>query len=311
MYGFPRTGNMTAVSPQHRIARICVLIESDLSRPWRIDQLADACAMAQHHFQRRFAAATGETVAGYVKSRRLEKAARLLSRSNMRVLDIALECGFQTHAALTRAFSAHFGLSPAAFRDKGLPEHLQGMPPRPFLRPLASRGLSVDFDLIDLPPQWLHWRKATGMVDGRYFPDLKSVGKAFWALRQELGSRKAHLATGFINGPRAFLDDTAVAYFGALLSDRTDLDWADGANLLEAGLYAVFPHYGPLTTLHLTWHKCVRAGVEQHKLTFAKTWMFETYLIDTVFAKPEKLSALIHLPVHKGTIGQTPPVPVP
>ncbi len=53
---------MTAVSPQHRIARISVLIESDLSIPWRIDQLADACAMALHNFKRLFAAATDETV---------------------------------------------------------------------------------------------------------------------------------------------------------------------------------------------------------------------------------------------------------
>jgi len=295
---------MTAVSPQQRIARICALIESDLSRPWRIEQLADACAMAPHHFQRRFAAATGETVAGYIKTRRLEKAALLLAGSKTRVLDIALECGFQTHAALTRAFSAHFGLSPAAFRDKGLPEQHQGLPPRPFLRPLASRGLSLDFDLVDLPPQWLHWRKATGMTEGRYFPDLNSVGKAFAELKQELGSREAQMAAGFAEGPKAFLDETATAYFGAILPDSTELAWAEGVNLLQPGHYAVFPHYGPLTTLHLTWNKCVRAGLDQHTLTFARTWMFETYLSNSLFPKPETLSALIHLPLQKGTIGQ-------
>mgnify|MGYP002652123096 CR=1 FL=1 len=64
---------MTAVSPQHRIARICALIESDLSRPWRTNQLADACAMAQHHLQGLCATATGQTVAGYFKSRRLHR----------------------------------------------------------------------------------------------------------------------------------------------------------------------------------------------------------------------------------------------
>lgn len=287
-----------------KIATACSAIEADLSKPWRTATLARAAGMAQHHFQRQFAAATGETVAGYIRSRRLERAAIALHDTRDRVIDIALDTGFQTHAALTRAFTAHFGLSPKEFRQNGLPSERQGLPPRPYLRPLSSRTLTATCDLVEVPAQWLCWRRTRGVKDGRFFGDIAAIHRSFEELRAEIGDRPAILATALPEGPKAFEDPDATAFYGALCLNRFDLAWSSSWRQLPSGMYAVFPHYGPLATLYLSWHRSVRAGFNQLGATFRAAWMFETYLSSNPQASDTELSALIYLPVEKSTVGK-------
>lgn len=287
------------------MARVCRVIESDLSAPLRTATLAREAGMAQHYFQRQFAMATGETVAGYIRSRRLERAALALLETRARVIDIALDAGFQTHAALTRAFTAHFGCSPRDFRMRGLPAERQGLPPRPFLRPLSSRALSARCDLVDVPDRWFCYRTTKGVRDGRYFGDLAAINRSFKELRAEIGEQAGELATAFPQGPKGFDDPAATAHYGALTSKNSPLGWSPDQRLLPGGLFAVFPHFGPFTGLHLTWHRCVRAGFNQLGLSFRRAWMYETYLSANPNAADTVLSALIYFPVkQKSTNGK-------
>ncbi|WP_224826006.1 helix-turn-helix domain-containing protein [Cognatishimia sp. MH4019] len=287
-----------------RIAEVCRTIESDLGHSWRMGALATQAGMAPHHFQRSFAAVTGETVAGYIRSRRLERAALALRDTPDRIIDIALETGFQTHAGLTRAFTAHFGISPRDFRQKGLPPQNEGLPPRPYLRPLSSRTLISNCDLVEIPDQWMCCRQTKGVQDGVYFSDIESIHHDFKALGTELGSRNALLATAFPEGPKGYNDPDATALYGAIASDRFDLAWSSQWRGLPGGLFAVFPHFGPFSTLHLSWHRSVRAGFDQLGVAFRPSWMFETYLSARPDAPKTEISALIFLPVQKSTIGK-------
>jgi AraC-like DNA-binding protein len=286
-----------------RIADICTKVETDLAAPWRIAALARAAGMAPHHFQRQFAAATGETVAGYIRSRRLERAAHLLQETDARIIDVALDTGFQTHAALTRAFTAHFGCGPRAFRRDGLPEGDTSPRARPFLRVLPSRTRAAACDRVDVPAQILCHRRRRGVRGGRFFGDLTGVTRAFAALRDELAGRPATFATAMRAGPKGIDDPDATALYGALLPEPIDLEWSPERQALPAGTFAVFPHHGPAEGLPLTWNRCVRAGLGRLGLRFRPGWMYETYLTDRVDAPDGTLSALIYVPVQNSTIG--------
>ncbi|WP_299682245.1 AraC family transcriptional regulator [uncultured Roseobacter sp.] len=297
--------NAKTQSMAERMSEVCRAIESDLAAPLRTATLARDAGMAQHHFQRQFARVTGETVAGYIKSRRLERAALALQETKARVIDIALDVGFQTHAALTRAFTAHFGCTPHAFRMHGLTEERQGLPPRPFLLPLSSRALNAQCDLVDVPDQWLCYRTSKGVRNGRYFGDLAAINHCFQELWTEIDERAGEMATAFPEGPRGFDDPSATAHYGVLLSQDKPLDWSTDRRLLPGGLFAVFPHFGPYAGLHLTWHRFVRAGFDQLGLSFRKAWMYETYLSANPNAPETELSALIYFPVtQKSTNGK-------
>lgn len=59
---------------------------------------------------------TGCTPAAWVRGLRLDRAARLLAGGDRAIADIALDCGFSEHSALTRAFRRVHGLSPSEYR---------------------------------------------------------------------------------------------------------------------------------------------------------------------------------------------------
>lgn len=81
--------------------------------------LAKAANLALHHFHRVFRAQTGETVMQHVRRLRLERAARTLRTTvaPARLLEVALEAGYESHEAFTRAFQSRFGVAPSTWRE--------------------------------------------------------------------------------------------------------------------------------------------------------------------------------------------------
>lgn len=100
-----------------RINRVIDHIDANLGEPLDLATLAAVAHFSPWHFHRIFQALTGETLAERVRRRRLEVAAgRLLANPRAAALGIALEVGFGSAEVFTRAFRAHFGVTPSAWR---------------------------------------------------------------------------------------------------------------------------------------------------------------------------------------------------
>jgi AraC family transcriptional regulator len=91
-------------------------IQANLDRDLSLDQLAGEVQLSKSHFHRRFQRVTGETPKASFERLRLERAALHLRLRRASVLEIALECGYRNHETFTRAFRAHFGLTPRDHR---------------------------------------------------------------------------------------------------------------------------------------------------------------------------------------------------
>jgi len=102
---------------QARMARARALLESRLDDDVSLDELAAEADYSTYHFHRLFRAATGETVRQHARRLRLERAAHHLVTSQQDILPIAVHAGYSSHEAFTRAFQAHFQVTPAAFRE--------------------------------------------------------------------------------------------------------------------------------------------------------------------------------------------------
>lgn len=94
-------------------------IEAHLDEAVDLRAVSKAAGMSHSHFQRTFKALTGETLASYVRARRMANALDLLLRSDRRVLDIAVAAGFESQEAFARAFKRSFGMTPSAYRKLG------------------------------------------------------------------------------------------------------------------------------------------------------------------------------------------------
>ena len=82
----------------------------------RLAELASACDMSLHAFQRNFRKQFGKSPHQWRQAARLERARTLLEYSQKSLADIAFECGFSDQAHLTRVFSREFGMTPGTYR---------------------------------------------------------------------------------------------------------------------------------------------------------------------------------------------------
>jgi AraC family transcriptional regulator len=103
-----------------RIHAVVDHIDAHLAEALDLARLAALAHFSPWHFHRLFQAFTGETLADRVRRRRLEVAAsRLLATPPPTALSVALDVGFGSAEAFTRAFKAHFGTTPSDWRGGG------------------------------------------------------------------------------------------------------------------------------------------------------------------------------------------------
>jgi AraC family transcriptional regulator len=94
-------------------------VESHLGDAITLEDIASACEVSPFHLTRAFTALTGLSLIRYVRARRLSEAARLLAHGADNILDVALDAGYGSHEAFTRAFRDRFGLTPEQLRAQG------------------------------------------------------------------------------------------------------------------------------------------------------------------------------------------------
>lgn len=94
-------------------------IESHFASEITLDDIANAGGVSRFHVTRAFNAATGRSIMRYVRGRRLTEAAKALSDGAPDILAVALDAGYGSHEAFTRAFRDQFGLTPEAIRAQG------------------------------------------------------------------------------------------------------------------------------------------------------------------------------------------------
>jgi AraC family transcriptional regulator len=90
--------------------------EAEVPRTLTLRALANAAGLSPYHFLRTFSAITGTTPHQYILRARLRRAAVRVRAEDTRILDIALDCGFDDLSNFNRAFRAEFGTSPRRYR---------------------------------------------------------------------------------------------------------------------------------------------------------------------------------------------------
>lgn len=80
--------------------------------------VAAASGYSVPHFHRVFGALAGVSAGEYLRRRRLSEAMVRVMASRGGIIGIALDCGFESHEAFTRAFRAAYGAPPSAFRNR-------------------------------------------------------------------------------------------------------------------------------------------------------------------------------------------------
>ncbi len=166
MNAFPQPSR----DPMDRARR---LIEANLDSALSLADLADAACLSPYHFSRLFTGRYGFSPMAYVRARRLEGAAERLRGGHASLIDLALDCGFDSQEGFTRAFTRSFGVSPGRYRAGERPPrkenpvmaHAAHLPatnltqaPAPARKPaIRIAGAARDFDdttVCGIPALW-------------------------------------------------------------------------------------------------------------------------------------------------------------
>jgi AraC family transcriptional regulator len=121
-------------------------IEDNLAGEIDFNEAAKKAYCSLFHFQRMFFAIIGVTPAEYARRRRLTLAARELTSTNARVIDLTVKYGYDSPDSFTRAFRNIHGVTPRAARAPGV--KLAAFP-RVSFNIILSGGIDMDYKIID------------------------------------------------------------------------------------------------------------------------------------------------------------------
>ena len=99
-----------------RTARL--FVEEHYAQPLSLAQISKLCGMSVSTFTAKFKEATGQSFLEYKQSVQIRHACALLADTGRKVLDIALETGFNDISFFNKVFRKHTGVSPSEYRRR-------------------------------------------------------------------------------------------------------------------------------------------------------------------------------------------------
>jgi AraC family transcriptional regulator len=100
-----------------RLRRIKELVHAKMGDDLSLDEMAQSIGLSTAHFARMFRKSTGETPHQFVLRQRVERAKAMLRVPDVRVLDVAVACGFTTQQHFAQVFRDVCGVSPTQYRQ--------------------------------------------------------------------------------------------------------------------------------------------------------------------------------------------------
>ncbi|MGM0113181.1 helix-turn-helix transcriptional regulator [Enterococcus sp. DIV0187] len=98
------------------VTSITAYVEEHLHEKMTLEELAKQLHYSKYYLLHEFKETTHQSLYNYIKRRRLNEAAKGLLYSDQRILEIAVQLGYQSQQAFTKAFEELYKLTPNRFR---------------------------------------------------------------------------------------------------------------------------------------------------------------------------------------------------
>jgi AraC family transcriptional regulator len=286
-----------------RMLRVLVHIQQHLDDALALEELAAVACFSPFHFHRVFTGMIGEPVKEYVRRLRLERAATRLKLSRQPVIQVALDAGYETHEAFTRAFKAAFGAAPVRFRSQQSPvaavrapsgvHYRDGRLPQNFISK-RSGIRTMNVQIMTIKPMRVAFMRHVG--------PYAEVGATWDRLLPWLGKE------GLLGGDTQCIgichDDPEVTppdrirYDACVTVDERFAPAGDiGIQTIPGGEYAVVTHFGSYSKLGETYANLLGIWLPRSGWTLRFTPCFEVYLNDPGSTEPEDLLTDIYAPL--------------
>lgn len=270
-------------------------VEQHLYDNISVHEIAAASHYSTYHFSRIFKALVGDTPKEYLRKRRLTVSARRLLNEDISILDLALDCQFDSQEAFTRAFKALFNVTPAQYRKQNDPFRLLYKDQfSPHMLNYLQQQISMEPEIIIQPAI-----KLIGIASRYTNADLNlpRLWSAFRPYRNTIPNRIGDDAFGIYESYEERDDDVSFVYVCAVSVNCFD-HIPDGmtARELPEHTYAKFTHRGPVANLEHTLKYIWGSWLPKSKYDYIEKPDFELYRSGFNDADP-KNELYLHIPV--------------
>lgn len=255
----------------HPVAKALWFIESHFADEITLEDIAAVGGVSRFHMSRAFGTTTGQSVMRYVRGRRLSEAARTLANGAPDILSVALDAGYGSHEAFTRAFRDQFGLTPESVRAQRSIDNLALVEPlrmetdaKAVLEPprretgktllIAGYAQRYRFETIaGIPAQWQRFVPHIGHIQGQ-------IGRAAYGVCCNSDGA----------GSFEYLCGVDVASFDGVPDDFARLR-------IPEREYLVFAHRAHISAIRNTWSAILNKYLPESGLEIADAPDFERY----------------------------------
>ena len=272
-------------------------IEQNLTGDMKPDDVAREAAFSKYHFHRIFLAITGNSVAGYIRRRRLTEAAHAIAETGNKIIDVALDYRFETPESFSRAFKNMYGVNPRQYRNRE--NHFAALH-QPKIGPAILAHLK---ERMPMEPKILT-KEAFKIIGMRYFGENKNkeitqLWDVFLPRMESIKSRINHTISYGICYPVEGKDnDAAFEYIAAVeVADLDDIPAEMVGKTIPTQKYAVFTHKGSVDKVLETYQAIYAVWQPKSGYELIKAPDFEYY--DERFNpdNPEASELDIYIPI--------------
>ncbi len=242
-----------------KIQDVVDYIEEHLLTSLSNDVLMQVSGLSLYHFHRVFSAAVGESLKAYIRKRRLSYAAESLVKNEKSIIDLALDCGFESQEAFTRAFQKMFAMTPGELRGKLIPDYC-------LKKPVNVSYVQKKLKERMMEPVIKHRPAFRVIGPAKSFHDssFEAIGKFWEEFLQQMPAIKGRISAetfGICSAQHPAVvkqDDSQFIYIPCVPVDTNAPIPAGMVDLVvPENKYAVFTHKGPLSefpqTLNFIW----------------------------------------------------------
>ena len=101
---------------EERVSALITSLSKTCGRHWTLTQMTDYCGIRRTQLNRIFQKLTGSTPMEYLFRIRIERAKILLRETDMKIIEIAFECGYGTSQYFANTFRRAAGITPSQYR---------------------------------------------------------------------------------------------------------------------------------------------------------------------------------------------------
>jgi len=223
-----------------RIEKVLRYIGAHLDEELSVDTLCAVAGFSKYHFHRQFREVTGISVARLISLMRLKRASfQLAFHPEERIIDVALDAGFENPESFSRAFKKAQGQSPSQFRSEPAWERWADI----FQTRISTRSPTMTPKIVHFP------RTRVAVLEHQGAPStlMKSVQTFIqWRKSCEVSPVATSMTIGVAyhdpdnTQPEEFRFDIC----GSTLVDVPDNDYGIIEKVIPEGRCAVARHHG-------------------------------------------------------------------